>query len=181
MITLITGGERSGKSKFAETLLSNENDVVYIATAENTDAEMDSRITQHKKRRNPNWRTYENYKNFSGSFGNEKYYLLDCITNSISRLLFEVTGTKTKITNEDIERTFVFAQEHFSELLTEIKKRNANLIAVTNEVGSSIIPMHPVSRAFVDLQGMVNAWFAEQADCVYLCVAGIPLKIKCNE
>ena len=94
MITLITGGSRSGKSAYAEKLLDGIDDVVYIATAEIYDDEMQERVKKHIKRRNPKWRTYEGFLNLEKAVNGEKHYLLDCVTNLISRILFQITGEK---------------------------------------------------------------------------------------
>ena len=178
MITLITGGSRSGKSAYAEKLLDGINDVVYIATAEIYDDEMQERVKKHIKRRNPKWRTYEGFLNLEKAVNGEKHYLLDCITNLISRILFQITGEKEKPCEEDIQKTIDVSLTQIKNLILEIKKINGSLILVTNEVGSSIVPMHTVSRAFSDIQGIVNAKIAELADEVVLCVCGLPIKIK---
>ena len=104
--------------------------------------------------------------------------MLDCITNLISRILFQITGEKEKPCEEDIQKTIDISLTQIKNLILEIKKINGSLILVTNEVGSSIVPMHPVSRAFSDIQGIVNAKIAELADEVVLCVCGLPIKIK---
>lgn len=180
MVVLITGGQRSGKSLFAETLLANKIDVVYFATAENqkTDSEMQDRIKKHQARRNPEWRTVECYKNFAQHLGSEKYYLLDCVTNSVSRFMFEFTGHKEKILQTDFDKTLNSIKKTFSDLVKAVKEKNLNLILVTNEVGSAITPMNSLGRMFVDLQGMTNAFIASLCDEVYFCVSGIPLKVK---
>ena len=174
----LTGGSRSGKSAYAERLLDGIDDVVYIATAEIYDDEMQERVKKHIKRRNPKWRTYEGFLNLEKAVNGEKHYLLDCITNLISRILFQITGEKEKPSEEDIQKTIDVSLTQIKNLILEIKKINGSLILVTNEVGSSIVPMHPISRAFSDIQGIVNAKIAELADEVVLCVCGLPIKIK---
>lgn len=178
MITLITGGSRSGKSAYAEKLLDGIDNVVYIATAEIYDDEMQEKVKKHVARRNPKWRTYEGFLNLENSVKEEKHYLLDCVTNLISRVLFQITGKKERPSEEDIQKTIDTALSQIKNLILEIKKINGSLILVTNEVGSSIVPMHPVSRAFSDIQGIVNSKIAELADEVVLCVCGLPIKIK---
>lgn len=180
MITLITGGQRSGKSTFAESLLKNTDDVVYIATAENRidDLEFTERIKKHRSRRNKNWRTFENYKNFTQAVGNEKNYLLDCVTNAVSRFMFEFTADKSEVTKTDFDKILNTIKSVFLELIELVHKKNLNLILVTNEVGCAIVPMDALSRSFVDLQGMTNSFLANHADSVYFCVSGIPIRIK---
>lgn len=178
MVILITGGSRSGKSAYAEKLLKNENNAVYIATASITDEEMKERIQKHRLRRNCKWRTYEDYRNLQNAIGNEKFYLLDCVTNLISRILFDDTNGKEKITASDTQNTIDTSLNELNSLIEAIKKINGTLIIVTNEVGSSLVPMNPLSRSFSDAQGTVNAALAEIADKVFLTVCGIPLQIK---
>lgn len=178
MITLITGGMRSGKSAYAEKILAGYNDVVYIATAAVTDDEMKTRVKKHIERRNPNWRTYEAFRNLKSAVGSERFYLLDCVTNLISRILFDITGMKENITADDTQNVITDSFNELNMLITEIKKIDGTLIIVTNEVGSSIIPMNPIARCFADAQGIVNTKLATLTDEVFLTVCGIPIKIK---
>ncbi|MBQ7613333.1 MAG: bifunctional adenosylcobinamide kinase/adenosylcobinamide-phosphate guanylyltransferase [Spirochaetaceae bacterium] len=180
MLVLITGGQRSGKSRLAEKLLAEHNAVVYFATAEynDSDTEMSERIKKHQSRRNPAWRTVECYKQFYQFIEQDRSYLLDCVTNSVSRLLFDYTHDKECLHSGELEILLSQIKKEYSLLIETAKAKNANIYFVTNEVGSAVIPMHPISRAFVDLQGMINAFIAENCDAVYLCVSGIPIKIK---
>lgn len=180
MIVLITGGQRSGKSSFAEKILQDFNDVVYFATAENCakDGEMNARIKTHQERRNKNWRTVETYKNFAKYLGQENNYLLDCVTNTVSRFMFEFTEGREKINEKDFNKIFTAIKKTFTELFEAVNKQNLKLYLVTNEVGSATIPMNSIARAFVDLQGLTNSFLASLADEVYFCVSGIPIKIK---
>lgn len=180
MIRLITGGQRSGKSMFAEKLFADFSDVVYFATAEKRedDYEMQARIQKHIAHRNQKWRTVECYKSFDTYISTEKHYLLDCITNSVSRFLFEYTGEKSNITDDDFKAVFAAIQKTFSTLLTVVRDKDLDLLMVTNEVGSATIPMHKITRMFVDLQGMTNSFLAAHCDEVYWCVSGIPVRVK---
>ena len=72
----------------------------------------------------------------------------------------------------------LISQNDFSDLIKTVRNKNARLLLVTNEVGSATIPINKVARMFVDLQGMTNSFLATQSDEVYLCVSGIPVKIK---
>ncbi|EPS52309.1 adenosylcobinamide kinase/adenosylcobinamide-phosphate guanylyltransferase [Clostridium botulinum A1 str. CFSAN002368] len=89
-VALITGGVRSGKSEFAESLLQNEKSVLYIATAKITDKEMEHRVEKHKERRNSTWKTYEGYKDLGKiiKYYDEKNILLDCVTVMTTNLMF---------------------------------------------------------------------------------------------
>lgn len=178
MTILITGGARSGKSAYAENLLKEKEDVVYIATAEVLDEEMRERVRKHIERRCKNWRTEEIFKNLVSSVGKEKYYLLDCITNMVSRILFENTKDGRKITSETVKQTSETAIYEITKLSEKINKAKGTLLLVTNEVGNSIVPMNPLARAFRDVQGIVNAKIAAIADEVVLTVCGLPLFLK---
>lgn len=97
MITLVTGGARSGKSRFAESLYKNDKDVVYIATAKLTDSEMKERIEHHQNSRPKYWRTYEANYNLSHGIASERNYLLDCITLLTSNIMYDISKDKEVI------------------------------------------------------------------------------------
>lgn len=178
MITLVTGGARSGKSRFAESLYINREDVVYIATSKITDAEMGERVKLHQESRPKEWRTYEGNYDFHKSIGEEKNYLLDCITVLTSNIMFDISKDVEYIDynmQREIENTIILEIE---KLINEIRLKNYNLVLVTNEVGDSIVPEHHVSRVFRDIQGRVNQRIASITDEVYLVCCGIPVKIK---
>ena len=87
MIILVTGGARSGKSSFAESLYRNEKDVVYIATSKIFDKEMKNRVEAHRKQRSITWRTFEANYDLDKAVEKEKFYLLDCITLLSSNII----------------------------------------------------------------------------------------------
>lgn len=178
MIALVTGGARSGKSTFAESLYENEKDVVYIATAKVTDNEMKERVKQHQNSRPKEWRTYEANYNLSSGIGQEKKYLLDCITILTSNIMYDMSKEEEEIDfviQKKIEDKVVF---EVKGLIDEVRKKGYDLVLVTNELGDSIVPSHPISRAFRDIQGRINQRVAAVADRVYLVCCGIPVKIK---
>ncbi len=178
MIYLITGGARSGKSTFAESLYKNVEDVVYIATSKIYDKEMQDRVDTHKKSRPSKWRTYEGTYDLINAVSTEKNYLLDCITGLVSNIMFDNSKDMDYIslnTQEEIEEKIIFELEN---LINKVKKDNNNLILVTNEVGSSIVPEHHISRVFRDIQGRINQKIGNLSDEVYLVCCGIPVKIK---
>lgn len=178
MITLVTGGARSGKSSFAESLYKDKEDVVYIATARVYDDEMKERVTLHQTSRPQIWRTYEENYDLERAISDENNYLLDCITVLTSNIMFDITKDTERI-NYDMqclieERVL----EEIKSLIDEINKKSYNLVLVTNEVGDSIVPEHHISRVFRDIQGRVNQRIATLSDSVYLVCCGIPVKIK---
>jgi len=187
-IIFITGGARSGKSKFAETLLQNSSDVIYIATAVPLDDEMKRRIEIHKQRRNKNWITVEAYNNLPDKLDavirNKKditfnNIVLDCITNMINNLMIIDRDVKWDdidyATVENIEKEIT---DKIMDFLIYIENFKGSIIIVSNEVGMGIVPDTPLCRSFRDIAGRVNQIIAEKADEVYLLSSGIPMKIK---
>lgn len=178
MIVLVTGGARSGKSKFAESLYKDKEDVVYIATAKVYDDEMKDRVKLHQRSRPEIWRTYEGNYNLKEAVDMENNYLLDCITVLTSNIMFDITKDTEKISYEMQNLIEEKVLKEVKNLIEEVNKRNYNLTIVTNEVGDSIVPEHHISRVFRDIQGRVNQRIAEISDSVYLVCCGIPVKIK---
>ncbi len=180
MISIITGGARSGKSSFAEKLYQDKKDVVYIATSrlEAGDLEMEDRIKKHRQARPDYWRTYEGFTDLDQALGSEDYYLLDCITNMISNIMFEMTLGLTLIDDEkqkEVEDRVLLEME---KLIGAIRRENKQLLIVTNEVGSSTVPENHLVRVFRDIQGRVNQRLAVLADQAYIVVMGIPVSLK---
>jgi len=178
MITLVTGGARSGKSTFAESLLAGKEDVVYIATSRVYDKEMSERIDLHKKSRPSIWRTFEENYDLYKAIDEEKYYILDCITVLTSNIMFDISKDNEYIDynmQDEIEETIMLQLEG---LISLVNKKGYELILVTNEVGSSIVPEHHISRVFRDIQGRINQRLGKISDNVYLVTCGIPVKIK---
>ena len=166
---LILGGARSGKSKFALKLLNSVFRKVLIATLEPKDEEMKTRIEAHKRERGSDWALIEEPLNlFSVLKQAEKKYqgiVVDCLTLWLSNLL--CAGKKDEEIIQEIEK--------ICSLLPKLKSQ---VVLVSNEVGSGIVPIEPLARKFQDLQGKANQKLAQVCGEVYLMVAGIPLKIK---
>lgn len=178
MIALVTGGARSGKSRFAENLYKGKKDVVYIATSKVCDDEMQERVKLHQQTRPKEWRTFEGNYNLQKAIGEEENYLLDCVTVLTSNIMFDISKDIDYIDfqmQNEIENKVIFQIE---DLINDIKEKNYNLLLVTNEVGDSIVPEHHVSRVFRDIQGRVNQRIATLVEEVYLVCCGIPVKIK---
>ena len=170
-VILVTGGARSGKSRFAERLaLSYEPVRGYLATAEPGDAEMAARIARHQGRRGEEWETLEEplqvEEAVTGNDGRFNVLLLDCVTLWISNLIFRCEGGAA----EALKRV-----ERFTRSFDALK---GPLIMVTNEVGMGIVPEHPLARSFRDLAGEANELIAARADEVYVTISGLPLKLK---
>lgn len=178
MIRLVTGGARSGKSTFAESTYLDKEDVVYIATSRIWDQEMEERVKHHQESRPNVWRTYEGNYSLSQAIGQEKYYLLDCITVLTSNIMFDISKDQEYIDfnlQKKIEDRVI---GEITDLIYMVKSKEYDLTLVTNEVGLSIVPDNHISRVFRDIQGRVNQRIAGISDEVYLVCCGIPVKIK---
>ena len=177
MISIVTGGARSGKSEFAESLI--KGDAIYIATAENFDDEMDLRIKKHVKRREEssiNWRTVECLKKFDGLSGDEKYVLFDSLGVFISNIMFSKTADDLR--DESIEETILEVRNELEHWLDWARKNDKELVIVTDEVGMSIIPESKVARVYRDLIGTINKEVAAKCDRAYLVCMGIEVRLK---
>ena len=177
MISIVTGGARSGKSEFAESLI--KGDAIYIATAENFDDEMDLRIKKHVKRREEssiNWRTVECLKKFDGLWGDEKYVLFDSLGVFISNIMFSKTADD--LSDESIEETILEVRKELEHLLDWARENDKELVIVTDEVGMSIIPESKVARVYRDLIGTINKEVAAKCDRAYLVCMGIEVRLK---
>lgn len=166
-LTLITGGQRSGKSAFSERLALQLSDhPVYMATAHVIDDEFRERVRIHRNRRGEQWTTIEEELHLADHDVTGKTVLIDCVTMWITNAFFSM--------GEDVDKTLSFLKEEFNRLT----RQDANFIFVSNEIGSGVIGGTPMLRKFTDVQGWMNQYIAGHADAVYLTVAGIPVKIK---
>ena len=169
-IILITGGCRSGKSRFALDYANQHfSKKLYLATCEALDEEMAQRIAHHKKMRSPDWQTIEEpikvVDKIKQNGVETDVILLDCITLWLSNLLM-----RQKDDSEIVKE--------ISTLIDTMQEKQTSLIVVSNEVGLGIVPADPLSRRFRDLSGMANQRMAEAADTVIFMVSGIPTFLK---
>ncbi len=166
-IIFITGGARSGKSKFAQQLaLEKTTNPIYIATARRWDSDFENRIARHQSDRGNNWQTIEKEKNISDICLEGKVAVLDCITLWLTNIFADC--------NFDFQKTL-------DEAIAEWKKFSENegfVLVVSNELGMGVHPENEAARKFADIQGWVNQLIAKNANEVYLMVSGIPLKVK---
>ena len=175
-LTLILGGARSGKSRYAEQLATGSlhgpaRPAVYIATAQAGDVEMATRIMAHRARRGAAWTTLEEPLKLGdaleraaalGQAGHGHAVLVDCLTLWLSNLMHA---------EADLDQAT-------DELLHALADCAAPVVMVSNEVGWGIVPETPLGRAFRDAQGRLNMRMAERADRVILMAAGLPLVMK---
>lgn len=165
-IILITGGQRSGKSNYAEQLaMSLADNPVYVATAHVWDEEFRERVRRHQERRGPKWTNIEEEKYLSRHDLTGRVAVIDCVTLWLTNFFFE---------HQDVDKTLQTVKEEFDRFTAQ----DATFIFVTNEIGSGGVSIDAVQRRFTDLQGWVNQYIASRADEVILMVSGIPVKIK---
>ena len=169
-ITLVLGGVRSGKSRYAQELATGAGRVAFIATGEALDDEMRQRIERHRQERPAGWTTIEAPNAMEDAVlecsGRVDLILIDCLTLWVSNLM--------AIEGPSPERIFARAQR----LCEAMKKADASVVLVSNEVGSGVVPVSADGRLYRDLLGGVNQQVAAAADCVLLLVAGCPLAVK---
>ncbi|WP_373898233.1 bifunctional adenosylcobinamide kinase/adenosylcobinamide-phosphate guanylyltransferase [Haloimpatiens sp. FM7315] len=177
---LVTGGSRSGKSRFAENLLKETDDVLYIATAIVTDKEMEDRITKHRLNRNRKWETYEGFIDLEDVVEKCKHknIMLDCVTVMITNLMFNKKIDFDNMTMEEVDELLTYIESQFEKFILKSKEKGINLVMVTNEVGSGLVPEYKLSRIFRDIAGLTNQFIAKLCDEVYLISCGLPLKLK---
>ncbi len=166
-VHLITGGERSGKSTYAEKLaLQNSDNPIYVATARVWDEEFAERIRLHQKRRGACWENIEEKKYLSKHNYVGRTVLIDCVTLWATNFFFD--------NDSDLDDSLTALQDEFDELL----KQDAHFIIVTNEIGLGGVSTNAIQRRFTDLQGWFNQYIAKYANQVTLMVCGIPMKVK---
>jgi len=165
-LTLVLGGARSGKSRYAESLVTAfAPPWTYVATAEPLDDEMRVRIAEHRARRSADWRAVEAPRDLAGALEQTSAggaVLVDCLTLWLSNLM---------LAGADIEA-------ESARLETVLTRVAAPVVLVSNEVGSGIVPDNALARQFRDAQGRLNQRMAARADRVVLVVAGLPLVVK---
>lgn len=178
---LLIGGARSGKSRFAQELaLALGKPVLFVATAEAGDEEMRQRIEEHRKARPPDWSTLEVTRHvgsrIAGAIGEAQVVIIDCITMLVNNVFSQYADQ----TDGHIDALLVEREVtgEIAELIQCLNRFEARFIVVTNEVGMGLVPDNQMGRLYRDLLGKANHLLAEQADEVYLMVAGLPVKIK---
>lgn len=169
-VTLVLGGVRSGKSRFALNLASRTDSVTFVATARPLDDEMRRKIERHRRERPAEWSTREEPlkldEAIAESEGASELIIIDCLT------LFAANLLEAHSENQDAIWASIDA------LCLALKKTNGRVVLVSNEVGSGIVPAYAAGRQFRDLLGEINQRVAAIAGNVVLMVAGLPVWIK---
>ena len=166
-IILITGGQRSGKSDYAERLALSLSDApIYMATSRIWDEEFRQRVIRHQQRRGPEWTNIEEEKYLSRHQVDGRVVLIDCVTLWCTNFFFAL--------NSDVDASLQAVREEFDRLT----RQDATFLFVTNEIGLGGVSENKMQRSFTDLQGWANQYIASKADEVFFMISGIPWKIK---
>jgi len=167
MIIFITGGERSGKSSFAQKLaLEYSNSPLYIATSRIWDDDFDKRVERHKSDRDERWTTIEEEKKIGELEIEGKVSVIDCVTLWLTNYYID--------TKQNVEESLSLTKEQIDKLA----EKEGTFIIISNELGMGIHARTHTARKFTELQGWINQHIAAKAKEAYLMVSGIPMKLK---
>ena len=174
---LVTGGARSGKSRFAQELAVKSGGVVlFVATAEAGDEEMKQRIAAHRRARPADWKTLEATTHIGRRIAINVSQVQTVIIDCITLLVNNVFQRYDEVTEAALIEKGVMAE--IDELVNCMERADTRFIVVTNEVGLGLVPANKAGRLYRDLLGKANQVLAKHADEVYLMAAGIPVAIK---
>ena len=167
---LITGGVRSGKSRFA-LFLTREfaQQKIFIATAQPFDPEIKKRIERHQEERGKSFSTLEEPLYLSKAMDSlppNGVAVIDCLTLWLNNLLFHFKDNENRVT------------EQIDLLINSLETSLSTVIVITNETGWGIIPTNKLSRQFIEKMGLINQRIAANSDEVILLVAGLPYWMK---
>lgn len=174
-LILITGGSRSGKSRYALRLgESLGTQRMFLATCPRGDAEMEQRIQHHAaERRSGGWQTHEEELDLAGALASVggDVVVVDCLTLWVSNMMFHAGEAADALSESDVAA-------RCEEVISSCRARPGAVLFVTNEVGLGIVPDNAVARRYRDLVGRCNQVVAAAADGVTLMVSGLPMTIK---
>ena len=166
-LILVTGGQRSGKSRYAQELALHLSDnPVYLATSRVWDEEFKERVKRHQQDRGAQWTNLEEEKFISKCDVRGRVVVIDCVTLWSTNFFFD--------NDSDVDKSLEEIKEEFDRFT----RQEATFIFVTNEIGMGGIAVDPVQRRFTDLQGWVNQYIGRAADEVVLMVSGIARRVK---
>lgn len=167
MVHLITGGERSGKSSYAQQLAEKLSEKpYYLATSRIWDTDFKERVDKHISKRDKKWVTIEEEKNISSVIIKKSTVVIDCITLWLTNFYTDF--------DYNIEQCLYQAKKEIDNLF----KIDANIIIVSNEIGMGLHATTKIGRKFTELQGWTNQYIAKKADKATFMVSGLPLKLK---
>ena len=168
MIVLVTGGTRSGKSRYAQQRAKQLHTTpVYVATARVWDDDFKQRIVRHQQERGPEWSNFDTEKYFSALPLTNRVVVIDCVTLWLTNFFVDH--------DQNIEHALREFQQEIDKLEMQ---QTTTYIIITNEIGMGLHADTAIGRKFVDLQGWANQYIASKADEVIFMVSGIPLQVK---
>ena len=163
----ITGGARSGKSRYAQQLaLERSDSPIYVATARIWDADFRDRVDRHRQDRDERWTLLEEEKWLSRLPLGGKVAVIDCVTLWITNFFADLKS--------DIDACLAACEQEIEGLL----RQDTQLLVISNEIGMGLHADTESGRKFTDLQGWINQSFAAKADEVIFMVSGLPLQVK---
>jgi Adenosyl cobinamide kinase/adenosyl cobinamide phosphate guanylyltransferase len=166
-LIFVTGGARSGKSRYAQELALQLSDApVYVATARHWDDDFEKRIQRHRNDRDERWTGVEEEKYISRLNLAAKVVVVDCVTLWLTNFFVD--------SRQDIDACLDACKREIDAL----KTRTTTYIIISNELGMGMHADTETGRKFTDLQGWMNQYIAAKADKVVFMVSGIPLIIK---
>lgn len=167
MITYISGGERSGKSGYAQRMALDLSDhPIYLATAKIHDGNFEERVKRHQAERDERWTNIEERFDLASVLPPNRVVVIDCVTLWLSNFF-----SKTKSNRDE---ALALAKAEFDKLTSY----DGHLIFISNEIGMGLHGDTQIGRDFVEVQGWINQHIAKAADEAFFMVSGIPLKLK---
>ncbi|GGF26151.1 bifunctional adenosylcobinamide kinase/adenosylcobinamide-phosphate guanylyltransferase [Echinicola rosea] len=169
MIYYITGGERSGKSRYAQQLAERLSaSPVYLATSRIWDQDFKKRVDRHQADRDGRWTTIEEEKYIGQVDMAEKVIVMDCVTLWLTNWFAD--------SKSDIESCLDSCKSEADQLFSNAQK--GTLIIISNEIGMGLHAQTEVGRKFTELQGWINQYIAKRADKAIFMVSGLPIELK---
>lgn len=167
MIIYLSGGARSGKSRFAQEMaLKLSPTPVYVATAKIWDEDFKQRVKRHQQERGPEWTNFEAYRDIYKLPIENRIVVIDCVTLWLTNYWMDY--------NMDIEKVL----EDFRNEIDRMAELAGTFIIISNEIGMGVHADTEVGRKFTDLQGWANQYVAAKADEAIFMVSGLPLYLK---
>lgn len=167
MIYYISGGERSGKTRYAMNLALELSDKpVYLATSRKWDADFEQRVNRHQEERDECWENWEEEKTIGQMSVSGRVVVLDCVTLWLTNWFMDL--------EQDIDACFKQTKQELNQLFHQ----ETTLIIISNEIGMGVHAESHMGRKFVELQGWTNQYIAGKSDKAIFMVSGLPLQLK---
>jgi len=182
MKTFLIGGARSGKSSLATRWAKERSKgVCCIVTATAADAEMEARINAHRRERPPHWRIREEPLRLGAAVieecRTENLLLIDCLTLWTANCLWPPARLSVE-PQQDVQADLTGWHTERDAFLESLGNASSEIIIVSNEVGTSLVPENAAARLFRDEQGRLNQLVAAACDSAFLVTAGLALRLK---